>query len=230
MELKGDLQSLIDRASALLDGLSREIKNSNSLCNLCAQNGRFGDFADTSFEDRDKLISIRDSLKQVRDLLVFLQRLRSWQLIDRHAAFNRLEESRTILREKVKEYKGRSDDAIKELNAFDWRLNGKIKNKAVEDSKVNNNNKLKRRRTGQFIICCIRMLFEPWKWQNKAFMVAVKLAVISASISSTVRLCHAKQQYCSNPQRKVVSFVEKSSTVVIPSLSTSPLDVFYGRG
>lgn len=71
-------------------------------------------------------------------VLIFMQRLRSWQIVDRDAALNRLEESRIILIEKMKQYPaGRSIDVVKELNAwlnsgkitaFDWNWNGEINN------------------------------------------------------------------------------------------------------
>lgn len=151
-------------------------------------------------------------------MLIFLQRLRSWQIVDRDAALNRLEESRIILIEKMKQYPaGRSIDVVKELNAwlnsgkitaFDWNWNGEI-NKEVDSNKGT--------RSG-FISFCIRMLIDPCNWQ-KAIGVAAKLVVISASISSTMRLCHARQQQYSAQSKDTV-----------PSVSDRPLEVFHGRG
>ncbi|KAJ9171476.1 hypothetical protein P3X46_014840 [Hevea brasiliensis] len=231
MELKGSLQALIERAGALQDGLSDEIRDCYSFCRLCSENGRLCHIAETSVQERERLIAIRDSLREVGDVLMLLQRLRSWQIIDTHAALNRLEESRIILIEKVKQFPGRSLDVVKELNAwfnngkitdFDLNWNGEIKNKA--DSNIHNNKEKGTR--SRFVSFCIGILFGPCNWQ-KAIGVAAKLVVVSASISSTVRLCHArKQQYCS-------SFVESAAAPIkqtVPSLTDRHLDVFYGRG
>ncbi|EEF29728.1 uncharacterized protein LOC8268641 [Ricinus communis] len=221
MELKGDLQVFIERAWALHDGLNDDIRNSNSsFCTFCSENGRFSNISQTSFQEKQRLIAIRDSLKDVGDVLMLLQKLQSWQLIDRHAALTRLEESRVILIERVKEYTGRPVDVVRELNscfnngntAFDWSVNGTTK-KRVADS-----NKEKKRRSG-FMICGIRMLVDPRKWQ-KAFVVAAKLAVVSVSISSTVMLRHANRQQNCSPR------VEPRKDTI----SSSSLDVFQGRG
>ncbi|XP_050238935.1 uncharacterized protein LOC126688320 [Mercurialis annua] len=201
MELKGDLQVLIERAWAL----HHEIKLT-TVCAFCCYT------SDKSFQENQSLIAIGDSLKDVGDVLIFLQRLRCRQLIDGQAALSRLEESRVVLTERLKEYKGRSSiDIIKDLNSsfshgntvFDWNLSGSI----IKKNDANYSEK-KKRKNGFMI----RMLFDPWKWRN-AFVVAAKLIVFSVGISSTVRLCGAS-----------------SSRVEARIDHISLLDVYNGRG
>lgn len=74
MELKIDLQGLIEKAWALHDGLSDEINNSKGFfCTFCSENGCDCDNAETPCLEGQKLISIRDSLKEVGNVLMLLQ-------------------------------------------------------------------------------------------------------------------------------------------------------------
>lgn len=74
MELKGrSLQALIGRARALQAGVSDEIRDCYSFCRLCSENGRLCHVAETSFQERERLIAIRDSLKEAEDVLMLLQ-------------------------------------------------------------------------------------------------------------------------------------------------------------
>lgn len=74
MELnKEDLQSLVEKAWGLHGRLNGEIKNSISFCRFCPEHGRNFHIAETPFDEREILISIRDSLKEVEDKLMFLQ-------------------------------------------------------------------------------------------------------------------------------------------------------------
>lgn len=74
MELNRDLKCLIERAWALHGKLNCEIEQSIKFCRFCSEHGRFCDVADqTPFEKRERLIVIRDSLKQVENILLLLQ-------------------------------------------------------------------------------------------------------------------------------------------------------------
>ncbi|XVE73752.1 hypothetical protein DITRI_Ditri11bG0143400 [Diplodiscus trichospermus] len=64
------LQTLIERACALHDKLNDEIENSNGFCRFCSEHGRYCDIGQTPFEERGRLIAIRDSLKQVENTLL----------------------------------------------------------------------------------------------------------------------------------------------------------------
>ncbi|KAJ6723049.1 hypothetical protein OIU74_007602 [Salix koriyanagi] len=239
MELRRDLQALIGRAWGLHDGLTEEIKNINScFCRLCSENGRYYNIVETPFQEKEGLVAIKDSLKEVANVLMILQRLRSWQPIDRQEALARLEERRLILMEKVAQYQGRPLGVVEELNAcfsngktvFDWNLSQKRKIKGDNF----NVQEEKRTKTGGFVVCWIRMLFNRWRWQ-KAIGVAAKLILVSASVSSTVKFCHGEPLHCCSSQRKALSMVEpvdsrakENSTAL--SLSNRSLEVSYGRG
>ncbi|XP_022759578.1 uncharacterized protein LOC111305957 [Durio zibethinus] len=234
MELnKKKLQTLIERAWALRDRLNDEIENSISFCRFCSDHGRYCDIGHTPFEERERLIAIRDSLKEVENTLLHLQKLQFWQLTDRHSALTRMEQSRLFLIKQVKQYQGRPLDVVKELNSCFGNDNKTGFDRKVEEITVKKNGVESRsRRLSSFLICCTRVLFNPWMWQSGVGF-AVKLILISASLSSVIQFYHAKQQSCSNSQRKIVSVThskeaEKLDTLL--TISKMPLDVFCGRG
>ncbi|KAH1130153.1 hypothetical protein J1N35_001531 [Gossypium stocksii] len=238
MELNNKkLLSLIERAWALHDRLNHEIDDSISFCRYCSDHGRYCDIGQTPFLERKKLIAIRDSLNQVENKLLHLQKLRSWQLKDRQLALSRLEQTRSCLIKQVTQYEGRPLDVVKELSACfgNDHENGTSIDRDVEESVKKNEGESSRRRISGFLICCIRVLFRPWKWQN-AVGIAVNLILISASLSSTVKFYHSKQQPYSNSQRKTIvsaTYSKEKEAENLDSLLTiskMPLDVFCGRG
>ncbi|GKV52813.1 hypothetical protein SLEP1_g59373 [Rubroshorea leprosula] len=221
MELNYEkLQSLIETAWALNHKLNSEIENTISFCRFCSDHGRFCHVPEVPFQEREKLIAIRDSLKDVQNILLYIQRLWSWQEIDRRAALVRLEESRLFLLKAVARYRGRELDVVKEVNAFGWNMK---QSAATEDSVRN-----KKRRISSFMVCCIGILVNPSNWMNAAGF-AVKLFLISATLSSTIHFRHAKQG-----SRKIVTIMDSTESErridTLPTLSKSPLDVFCGRG
>ncbi|XVF33217.1 hypothetical protein REPUB_Repub17cG0149200 [Reevesia pubescens] len=239
MELNNKkLQTLIERAWALHDRLNDEIEYSINFCRFCSDHGRYCDIGQTPFEERERLIAIRDSLKEVENMLLHLQKLQSWQLTDRHSALSRLEQSRLFLIKQVTQYEGRPLDVVKELSACFGNDNKTGFDRNVKEITVKKNEgqnmSRRRRRVSSLLICCIRILFNPWnwKWQN-GVGIAVKLILISASISSTIQFYHSKQQSYSNSERKMVSVMyskeaEKLDTLL--TISKMPLDVYSGRG
>ena len=163
-----------------------------------------------------------------------MQRLRSWQPIDRQESLTRLEESRLTLMEKIAQYQGRPLGVVEELNACFSNGETAFHRKLSEIKKIKGDSNIRneKRRTNPGF-CWIRMLFNPWKWKRAAGVTA-KLILISASISSTARFCQGGLFSCSS-RRKVLSLLkpidsrtEENGTAL--SLSNSPLDVFYGRG
>ncbi|MBA0704384.1 hypothetical protein Golax_016646 [Gossypium laxum] len=238
MELNNKkLPSLIERAWALHDRLNHEIDESISFCRYCSDHGRYCDIGQTPFLERKRLIAIRDSLNQVENTLLHLQKLQSWQLKDRQLALSRLEQTRSCLIKQVTQYEGRPLDVVKELSACfgNDHENRTSIDRDVEESVKKNEGESSRRRISGFLICCIRVLFRPWKWQN-AVGIAVNLILISASLSSTIKFYHSKQQPYSNSQRKTIvsatyskeKAAEKLDSLL--SISKMPLDVFCGRG
>ncbi|KAL5796063.1 hypothetical protein ACOSQ2_000883 [Xanthoceras sorbifolium] len=223
---KKSLQTLIERAEDLHDRLSDEIDSSICFCRFCSGHGRYCDVGETPFEETHRLIAIRDSLKEVENMFIFLQKLQSRQLMDRHAALTCLAESRLYLIEQVTAYQGRTElDVVKELNSCFGDLNEK--RRAEPDAQKG------KTRIANFFVCCIRFCLNPWKWQ-KAAGIAVKLIMVSASIASTIQFYQSRQKYCSS-KRRILSFVEstdadKIDTHTVLTISKNPLDVFYGRG
>ncbi|XP_015889372.3 uncharacterized protein LOC107424146 [Ziziphus jujuba] len=214
MELnKEDLQFLVEKAWSLHGRLNGEIKNSISFCRFCPEHGRNFHIAETPFDERERLIIIRDSLKEVEDNLMFLQSLGSWQVRERHAALTHLEERRLDLIEKVTKYPGRELDVVRELYACFGNENAE---------------RLKRKKTEKFLSCCnnVGKFIVPWKWQN-VVGIAVKFLLVSASISSLVPSYRIKHLFKSS-STKIPSICMVDSTTRRPR--KIPLDVFYGRG
>ncbi|KAK8480615.1 hypothetical protein V6N13_100272 [Hibiscus sabdariffa] len=237
MELnKKKLQTLIETAWALHDRLNHEIDNSINFCRHCSDHGRYCNIGQTPFEERKRLIAIRDSLKDVENTLLHFQKLQAWQLTDRHSVLSRLEQSRLFLIKQVTQYEGRPLDVVKELGV----CFGNDDNKTSTDSDVEgtvkkNEGRIMRRGLSGFLFCWLRVLFNPWKWQN-AVGIAVKLILISASLSSTIQFYHSKQQSCSDSQGNLIDSAmyskEKEAEKLdsLLSLSKMPLDVLCGRG
>lgn len=74
--MKNHLQALIERAKDLNERVSDEINNScSNFCRFCSENGCYCGVtaAEAPFQERQRFISIRDSLKNVEKMLLFLQ-------------------------------------------------------------------------------------------------------------------------------------------------------------
>nr|XP_016483462.1 PREDICTED: uncharacterized protein LOC107804147 [Nicotiana tabacum] len=184
-----DLHNLTERAGILHYKITERINYEGlHFCRDCAKNGRYCGIADLRIEDKEKLIAIRDSLKEIQNMLEFYQTLQSRQQRLYHGAFARLEESRMLLLEKINKYPtwGSKLDLIEELReclvegkvAFPENLAEK-REKKIEDE----NNK---KNSSSFLVICIRGLFNPWNWFRTTRIAAVALIVASATISSPV--------------------------------------------
>ncbi|KAK4266945.1 hypothetical protein QN277_023802 [Acacia crassicarpa] len=211
-----DLQSLIERACDLQEKVNEEVnkKKNNSILGFCNQyccsedeNKWFCGFADTPLildEETHRLIGLKDSLKQVEDMLIHLQKMRAWNYINRHVTMKQVEESRTILMEKVSNYGGNPHSVISELNSNFGNNNGR--------SALNKSNKT----NCTFLLCCMKFLCNPETWQG-VIGGASKLIAASITVSSTVYFCRRRHQY-------------RRSSLVIRQIPNSHLDVFRGRG
>lgn len=135
---------------------------------------------------------------------MYMQRLQSWQMIERNAAVSRLEESRGMLMEQVTKYKGRDFGVIKELKTS-------FGNKKFWDLKAIRGEKNFRKKKGfDFLTDYVKALMnfgESRRW-HIGVGLAIKLLLLPLSVSSAFR-------YFSH-RRKI--------------LSNTPLDVFCGRG
>ncbi|XP_031381251.1 uncharacterized protein LOC116195941 isoform X2 [Punica granatum] len=229
MELNEDLQGLIERAGELQDRIGDKIAGAHSYCKFCSERGRYCNVVSAeAYEDRERLVEIRDSLKDLETMLVYLQRLRSWQLVNWNAALVRLEESRSSLIEKANQYRGRSLDVIRELEecfgngGIGFGLganNDKMKEDAGPPARI------RKRRLFGLLIGCIGSLFNPWKWHGAA-RIAVSMVLASVSVSSTVSLIHGCWQQNSISRRRSLSSVRSKRRIE----KDMTLDVFYGRG
>lgn len=151
------------------------------------------------------------------------QRLQSYQQQHCHAAISRLEESRLHLIEKIQDFQenGRKLDVIQELNACfgDEKMEKKI------ELKVNH-------RKSWFLVNCIRSLFSPRNWHNTA-KIAIKLIVVSVSISSTYSFFYPSRQEYEDFRRKCVSSSDSSmdgKREFLVGDIDNPLDVSCGMG
>ncbi|PON34140.1 hypothetical protein PanWU01x14_346830 [Parasponia andersonii] len=207
MELNNkELKCLIERAGALHGRLNYEIEESIKFCRFCSEHGRFCDVADqTPFEERERSIVIRDSLKQVQNILLFLQKLESWQLKERHEALTRLEESRLGLTDLVRRYQGKAPDVLRELNAC-------FGNNMIQDCDDIVGQNLKDGDEPN--------LYNRWwnlRWP-KSFGIALKFLVFSASMSYMVR-------YNNHTTGQLYSISRKKR-----QMGDSLLNVYHGMG
>ncbi|KAI4328877.1 hypothetical protein L6164_021198 [Bauhinia variegata] len=231
MELNEDLQSLVERAGNLHDRINEEINNSVSFCNSCFEHGWFCKISETPFEERERLIAIRDSLKEVQNLLIYLQKLRSWQLINSHVALNQLEESRSVLIEKVSQYQGRRINVIGELKAllddaktgFGWNLKNGMKKTEPRTEKEKN-------KTSNFVLCCIRFICRPCGWQ-KAFGTAA-VVVISLTLYSTIHSCRTRRKHFRSSENihSYNNSTQGEEAEAMLTISKSRVNVLCGKG
>lgn len=69
-----DLHNLTERAGILHYKITERINYEGlHFCRDCAKNGRYCGIADLRIEDKEKLIAIRDSLKEIQNMLEFYQ-------------------------------------------------------------------------------------------------------------------------------------------------------------
>ncbi|KAM7508590.1 hypothetical protein LguiA_019043 [Lonicera macranthoides] len=217
-----NLQILSERAWALHDKIDDEIeKDSFKICRLCSEKGLYCEIADKPLEERERLIAIRDILKEVENMLVFLQRLGSSHERNLNVALARLEESRIHLMQKANQYqqKGRKLEVIEELNecfngekiSSRWKLKDEEKTIQLNVEKTN----------PWFSISKIICLFNPWNW-NKSSRIGLKLIVVITSISSIYN-CNRHRQEFNFPTRNF-SWSTKTAN------QDYPLDVSCGMG
>ncbi|XP_062086993.1 uncharacterized protein LOC133793714 [Humulus lupulus] len=180
MESNEDLKGLIERAWDLHGRLNCEIEQSIKFCRFCLNHGRFCDVADQiPFDERERLIVIRDSLKGVENILLFLQNLECWQLRDRDEALSRMEDSRMVLIDLVRRYQGKtSPDVLRELNACFGNVIIQNLLKCHEEKEEPN-----------------IMQNKWWIWPKAFGSIALKLLIFSAtaSISYMVSNCNQNQ-------------------------------------
>ncbi|GER48649.1 Fructose-1,6-bisphosphatase isozyme 2 [Striga asiatica] len=204
MEIKNNvcLQSLARRTWDLHVRINEKINQINgfSFCSDCSNHGRYCVVAEGSLREKEKMMSIRDSLKDVHNILIFLQGLKSSQNKQRDDALSHLEESIKIVIQRINEYpkKGRENvEVLEELITtfvnFQMKIDEKAKHKNVFGIGRSN-----------FVVGVARF--------------GVEFVVAFASIYATVKL--------HNGRHKNSNKLEKD--IVAPS--NIHLDVLSGRG
>ncbi|KAB2597817.1 hypothetical protein D8674_000737 [Pyrus ussuriensis x Pyrus communis] len=161
---------------------SNETRVNSRLCSFCSQKGRYCDIAEAPFEKRNRLIAIRDQVKEVENSFVFLQ-----------------EESRQNLVAKVAEYKGRRKlNVLTELNACFGSENN---------------------------VPLIGIL----ERVAKVVGIAVKLVMVSASISFVIAACKTRQLLYTSSTKMIPFLVSKEAGKIdgLLTFSKIPLDVFF---
>ncbi|KAF4393038.1 hypothetical protein CsatB_011588 [Cannabis sativa] len=217
MELNKGLRCLIERACSLHDRLNCEIEQSIKFCRFCSKHGRFCDVADQiPFDERERLIVVRDSLKGVEDNLFFLQKLECCQMRDRDEALSRLEESRMVLIDLVRRFQGKtSPDVLRELNACFGKAVIQNLLRDGEKEEEEEPNILQNRR---------------WIWPKALGNIVLKLLIFSAtaSISYMVSNCTRNQtkHLYSVSTRKTPPFLDSTEGEINHNL----FNVFHGKG
>ncbi|KAL8111247.1 uncharacterized protein LOC141666667 [Apium graveolens] len=216
------LRTLSMKAWSLVDRISNEIENERiTVCKHCSEHRLLCGIAESPWVDEEKqrLIAIKDSLKDVDNTLVSLQKLQSHQRQQCQEAFIKLEKSRMHLTENIKHYQeqeGGQLNVIDELNACFSNENTK---KQVEELQVEDDK-------SRVFINCIRGFFNPLNWHGTA-RTAIKLALISVSVTSTYNFCQSRQKYkCVSSPDSVIA--RNFDFLAIDS--DSPLEVSYGMG
>ncbi|KAG6395029.1 hypothetical protein SASPL_145620 [Salvia splendens] len=142
MELK--LHILADKTLGLHHKINNIInEHSFNLCSHCSNHGRYCIVADSSPDERARLIAISDSLKELHTLILSLEKVRSNHKKQRDEALGRIKESREVVRERARrcskeerENEGVIAELIefvgdgKESDGFLWEMDdGKIQQK-----------------------------------------------------------------------------------------------------
>uniref|UniRef100_A0A3Q7GMX3 UBC core domain-containing protein n=1 Tax=Solanum lycopersicum TaxID=4081 RepID=A0A3Q7GMX3_SOLLC len=170
-----------ERIEVLYDEISDRIRREEiNFCTHCAEHGRYCGIVDLTMEDKEKLISIQDSLKDLQNILQFYQALESRQQRHHNGALVRLEASRMILIDKLNKYPtwGNKLQVIEELkeyfgkgiadaSSFSENLE-KTQQKQSEDEKDKKN-------SSSLLIICIKSLFNPWNWYRVTRIAAIAL-------------------------------------------------------
>ncbi|KAG9448381.1 hypothetical protein H6P81_014509 [Aristolochia fimbriata] len=257
MEPVRNLQSLVERAWELHDGISNEIQfGCVGLGELFRPHHRHHDAFAGSSEDpfaaeRRSLIAIRDAMRALYIALLSLQKMQSRQKIELEAAGMRLEESKLFLQQRLAEYPGIAPNVLHEMlkfvnqehNSLGISSGYPIKN---DDSLENTNNVHRRHKRCIFwgiFRPCLRVLSSTWRLHN-ATGVLGKLVVVAASLFSAIHFYRTRDYYFQRKEtcmqqmslshgRKERPFSNASTLeefYLLQNFTNNPSDVFFGRG
>lgn len=176
-----DLHNLSERAGVLYDEISDRIRCEEiNFCRHCAEHGRLCGIADLTMEDKEKLIAIQDSLKDLQNMLQFYKTLESQQQRHHNGALIRLEASRMLLMDKLNKYPtwGKKVEVIEEIKEYFGQEKvalfsenlSKTEQKQSEDEQ-------KKKNSSSFLVICIRGLFNPLNWYRTTRIAAIVVIV-----------------------------------------------------
>ncbi|GFP91943.1 plastid division protein pdv2 [Phtheirospermum japonicum] len=209
MEFKNvdHLQVLVSKTWDLYVRIDEKInQNGFTFCSHCSNHGRYCVVAESNLEEREKMIAIRDSLKDVHNILIFLQGAKSRQQSQRDDALANLEEARNNLIERINEYpeKGRKFDVLEELMTT-FVKDGNFKARKMDEKTELDNKNVNSGLFPSFLANITRF--------------GLEFVVVFASIYASAKLCKSRQKS---------NMLEKE--VVAPMDSSVCLDVLCGRG
>ncbi|KAM3235763.1 hypothetical protein P3L10_015800 [Capsicum annuum] len=181
MKMNNTCKDLLQRTGVLYDEISDRIRYEEiNFCKHCADHGRFCGIKDAMMEEKEKLIAIQDSLKDLQNMLQFYQMLESRQERLHNGALFRLEASRMLLIDKLNKYPtwGRKLEVIEKLKEYFGQEKvalfseelAKTEQKQSEDEKEKKNSSC-------FLVICIRRLFNPWNWYRTTRIAAIALII-----------------------------------------------------
>lgn len=150
------LHNLSERTEVLYDEISDRIRREEiNFCTHCAEHGRYCGIAELTMEDKEKLIGIRDSLKDLQNMLHFYQALESRQQRHQNGALVRLEASRMLLIDKLNKYPtwGKKLDIIEELKEYFGEGILFTENLAETEQEQSEDEKEKKNSSSFFVIC-----------------------------------------------------------------------------
>ncbi|PIN26530.1 hypothetical protein CDL12_00700 [Handroanthus impetiginosus] len=212
MELmnKDNLQILTGKTWDLHHRINEKItQNGFSFCSHCSNHGRYCVVSENTLEETEKMMAIRDSLKDLHDILIYLQRIKSNQKRQMEEALARLEESRKLLIQRINQYPERKLEVLEEMVAFlgDGKRAFLLQLKEQKDEKIGQKNV---NAISGFLVHTTRF--------------ALEFAVIFASMWTTFGWCKSRQR------REFLDTGMEGNFGFLLSDSDIHLDVFRGRG
>lgn len=134
-------------------------------------------------------------------------------------AFIKLEKSRKHLIENIKHFQEQEGGQLNVINDLNACFRNENTEKQVQELKVEDDN-------SRVFTNCIRGFFNPLNWHGTA-KTAIKLALISVSVTSTYNFCQSGQE---NKCASSTGSVTARNFDFLAIDSDSPLDVSYARG
>ncbi|CAN4097492.1 unnamed protein product [Withania somnifera] len=130
-------------------------------------------------EDKEKLIAIQDSLKDLQNMLQFYKTLGFRQQRHHNGALVRLEASRMLLMDKLNKYPtwGKKVEVIEELKEYFGQEKVAIFSENLSKRKQKQCEDVKKQNRSCFFVICIRGLFNPSNWYRTTRIAFIALII-----------------------------------------------------